>query len=95
MKRKHRKTSSAMEQGCQRFVAFFWDSDLRVNSSVSSPSNDANTTEEEDDMISKNGEDSDGGAIPSTDAQAPSPLKVKRERLAHLAEERRKKRRLV
>ncbi|PBL02386.1 hypothetical protein ARMGADRAFT_252651 [Armillaria gallica] len=64
-------------------------------SSVSSPSNDANTAEEEDDMISKNGEDSDGGANPSTDAQAPSPSKVKRERLAHLAEERRKKRRLV
>ncbi|PBK72731.1 hypothetical protein ARMSODRAFT_1082124 [Armillaria solidipes] len=64
-------------------------------SSVSSPSNDANTAEEEDDMISKNGEDSDGGANPSTVAQAPSPSKVKRERLAHLAEERRKKRRLV
>ncbi|KAK0191107.1 hypothetical protein F5146DRAFT_1047112 [Armillaria mellea] len=64
-------------------------------SSVSSPLNDANTTEEEDNMISKNGEVSDGGANPSTRAQAPSPSKVKRERLAHLAEERRKKRRLV
>ncbi|KAK0230939.1 hypothetical protein IW262DRAFT_1341264 [Armillaria fumosa] len=64
-------------------------------SSMSSPLNDANTAEEEDDMISKNGEDSDGGANPSTHAQAPSPSKVKRERLAHLAEERRKKRRLV
>ncbi|KAK0490868.1 hypothetical protein IW261DRAFT_1434475 [Armillaria novae-zelandiae] len=65
-------------------------------SSVSSPLNDANTAEgEEDSMISKNGEDSDGGASPSTHAQAPSPSKVKRERLAHLAEERRKKRRLV
>lgn len=61
-------------------------------SSVSSPLNDANTTEEEDDMISKNGEHSDEGANPSSYAQ--SPLKVKRERLAHLAEERRKKRRL-
>ena len=67
-----------------------------MNSSVSSPLNDANTTEEEEDnMISKNGEDSDGGANPSTRAQAPSHSKVKRERLAHLAEERRKKRRLV
>ncbi|KAK0206396.1 hypothetical protein DFS33DRAFT_1314419 [Desarmillaria ectypa] len=63
-------------------------------SSLSSPLNDANTTEEEEenDLISKNGGDPDGGAKPSTYAQAPS--KVKRERLAHLAEERRKKKRL-